>query len=209
MHSSLDHVAYLLCDLGRVIHLLWPQCLQLCNEGVVTWRHSAGMRAPTPLTKPTADILNESWHSFTQWAWNRFQNPSKPSDANQSLQMIPVLVASPGIDDHKIPFHCWYSWIPWKIKHGSRGRKFWGDILVPGVSGKPWMPAWVSTALWLQAEPLFILLKGTRQMTAQWLHFNQPGHQRPCFYYKRIYKKSHPLMVPIKFRACGENCSLI
>lgn len=64
------------------------------------------MRAPTPLTKPTADILNESWHSFTQWAWNRFQNPSKPSDANQSLQMIPVLVASPGIDDHKIPFHC-------------------------------------------------------------------------------------------------------
>lgn len=63
------------------------------------------MHAPTLLTKPMADILNQSWHSFTQWAWKRLQNPSKPSDANQSSQMIPILLASPGTDDLKIPFH--------------------------------------------------------------------------------------------------------
>lgn len=166
------------------------------------------MYAPTLLTEPTADILNLLWHSFTHWAWSRLQNPSKPSDANQSLQIIPILLASPGIDDLKTLSHFWSYWIPLKITHGSR-RKSWEDILVPGISGNPWMPAWVSTALALQAEPLFIMLKGTRQMTTQWLHFNRPGHKRPCFYYKEIYKKSHPLMAPIKFRACGENCSLI
>lgn len=70
------------------------------------------MYAPALLTKPTADILSLSWHSFTHWAWSRLQNPSKPSDANQSSQIIPILLASPGIDDLKTLFHFWSSWIP-------------------------------------------------------------------------------------------------
>lgn len=122
------------------------------------------------------------WFQFFLPDWNR---------CSQNSRLLLVFLDS--MKDH--------SWV-WKKNILER-------YVAAVILERPWMPVWVSTSLSVQAEPLFSMLKATQKMTAQWLHFNQPGRKRPCFYYKAIYKESHPLMVSIKFRACRENCRLI